>query len=150
MSWLECFRGKDVCFWRMKDGSSEAQRAREMFYNWGFVYLMVYLLQEKYIIALKMKKKIVLYPWKRGMCWPQFCADQILISSAIVRLKRNSPGWSCLGLGKISSVYSPCLMSEQLISESWKAKLPCILNVYIEKVVKSFLRHFGYALYLPE
>lgn len=46
----------------MKDGSSEAQRARKMFYNWGFFYLMVSLLKENYIIDLKMKKKIALYP----------------------------------------------------------------------------------------
>lgn len=62
MSWLECFRDRGFCFWQMKDRSSEAQRMREMFYNWGFFYLMVYLLKENYIIDLKMKKKIVPYP----------------------------------------------------------------------------------------
>lgn len=57
MSWLECLSGKDVCFWQTKDGLSKAQRARENFCNWGFFYLMVYLLRENCITDLKMIKK---------------------------------------------------------------------------------------------
>lgn len=46
ISWLECFRATDSCFWQMKDGLCKAQRAREMLCNWGFFYLILYLIRE--------------------------------------------------------------------------------------------------------
>lgn len=55
MSWLQCCRGKDVCFWPMKDGLSKAKRARGIFYKWGLFYLMLHLLS--FINDLKMMKK---------------------------------------------------------------------------------------------